>query len=149
MMKLLFKAIAAVLIAATVAGCSTPGTPYKQEEARLTPPAAGAGRIWIYRESSFGYAVQPSVLLNGAVVGSAVPNAAFYIDRPKGNYVVAASTEVEKQASFLLEPGEVKYVRLTPTSGLMIGRIVPELVSAEEAQKALPDLSVIATKSAK
>lgn len=143
-MKMLFRALAALLIVVGAAGCATQGTPYKQEEAKLTPPAAGNGRIWLYRDSALGFAIQPNVTLNGAVIGSAVPNAAFYVDRPKGTYEVAASTEVEKKASFTLDAGEIKYIRLTPTFGVMVGRIVPELVSAEEAKKALPELTVIA-----
>jgi hypothetical protein len=84
------------------------------------------------------------VTLNGSVIGSAVPNAAFYADRPKGTYEVTASTEVEKKVSFTLESGEIKYVRLSPTFGIVVARIVPELVSAEEASTALADLTVIA-----
>lgn len=142
-MKLLFRVMTAVLIAVGAAGCATQGTPYKQEEAKLTPPAAGEGRMWLYRDSALGFAIQPNVTLNGTVIGSAVPNAAFYVDRPKGTYEVAASTEVEKKATFTLEAGEIKYIRLTPTFGVLVGRIVPELVSAEEAKKALPELTVI------
>ena len=142
-MKLLFRVMTAVLIAVGAAGCATQGTPYQQEEAKLTPPAAGEGRMWLYRDSALGFAIQPNVTLNGTVIGSAVPNAAFYVDRPKGTYEVAASTEVEKKATFTLEAGEIKYIRLTPTFGVLVGRIVPELVSAEEAKKALPELTVI------
>jgi hypothetical protein len=62
----------------------------------------------------------------------------------------AASTEVERKVSFTLESGEIKSVRLTPTCGIVVGRIVPELVSAEEATKALPNLTVIGSaRSAK
>lgn len=147
-MRLLFRVFTALLIAIAAAGCATQGTPYKQEEAKLTPPTPGNGRIWLYRDSSLGFAVQPNVTLNGVVIGTAVPSAAFYVDRPKGTYEVAASTEVEKKASFTLEPGEIKYIRLTPTFGIMVGRIVPELVSAEEAKKALPELTVIAPAQA-
>jgi hypothetical protein len=146
-MKLVFRVLAVVLIALGAAGCATQGTPYKQAETTLTPPAAGNGRIWMYRDSALGFAIQPNVTLNGAVVGTAVPNAAFYLDRPKGSYEVAASTEVEKKASFTLEGGEVKYIRLTPTFGVLVGRIVPELVSADEAKKALADLNVITASS--
>jgi len=141
-MNRLFLALSIAFASIVLGGCAT-GTPYKQEAAKLSPPAAGEGRVWMYRDSALGFAIQPDVKLNGVVVGTAVPNAAFYVDRPKGNYEVAASTEVEKKATFTLEAGETKYVRLTPTFGVMVGRIVPELVSAEEAKKALPDLTVV------
>lgn len=148
-MKSLFRALFAVLAAAVITGCATQGVPYKDMQAKLTPPAQQQGRIWLYRDSALGFAIQPDVKLNGIVVGSAVPNAAYYVDRPTGTYEVSASTEVEKKAAFSLESGEVKYVRLTPTFGILVGRIVPELVGSEEALKALPELTVISAPASK
>ena len=142
-MRTLHYLLAVVLVAVGLGGCATGGGPYKQEEAKIPAVAAGNGRVWVYRDSSLGFAIQPSVTLNGAVIGTAVPNAVFFVDRPKGNYEVATSTEVEKKASFTLETGEVKYVRLNPTFGLLVGRIVPELVDADTAKKAIIDLDLI------
>jgi hypothetical protein len=39
----------------------------------------------------------------------------------------------------------VKYVKTSIGLGLLVGRVVPELVSAAEAQKELPDLSFTGT----
>ena len=139
-----------VLIAAlALAGCATQGVSYKEQEAKLPQLSASAGRIFIYRSSSLGFAVQPNVFLNGVVVGTAVPNAVYFFDRPKGSYEIATSTEVEKKVTFVLDSGEIKYVRLTPTIGLLVGRIVPELVAKEEATKELLDLTLITPSTAK
>jgi hypothetical protein len=43
--------------------------------------------------------------------------------------------------SFVLDKGEVKYVRTKVAFGVMVGRVIPELVSSEEAMKELQDLS--------
>jgi len=135
--------------AIALAGCATQGVPYKEQEAKLPPLAASAGRIFIYRSSSLGFAVQPTVYLNGAPIGTAVPNAAYFVDRPKGTYEIAASTEVEKKVTFVLDTGEIKYVLLTPTFGVLVGRIVPELVAKDEATKELLELTFITPSPAK
>jgi hypothetical protein len=44
-----------------------------------------------------GAAVQRAVKLNGEVVGKAVPQGFFYVDRPPGDYTVTTATEVEKK----------------------------------------------------
>jgi len=150
-MNLIVRLLLAALVALVVAGCATSGsgTKYAQAEAKLSAPAAGTGRIVIYREMGPGFLVQPSVTLNGTVIGTAVPDAVFYVDRPKGNYEVACSTEVEKKASFTLEDGETKYVRLSIAMGLLVGRVVPELVSADEAKKAIAELPLITANAGK
>jgi hypothetical protein len=56
---------------------------------------------------------------------------------------VAASTETEKKLTFTLEPRQERFVRLKIQMGLMVGRIVPELVDKAEAEKELKDLSYI------
>jgi hypothetical protein len=136
----------ALMLAAAVvlAGCATQGVSYKEQQARLPQLAAGNGRIFIYRNPSIGWAVQPSVYLNGVAVGAAVADAAYLLDRPKGSYEIAVKTEVEKKVAFLLEAGEVKYVRLALTLGVFASRIVPELVSRDEATKELLDLRLMA-----
>lgn len=139
-----------ILIAAlALAGCATQGVPYKEQEAKLPPLAASSGRIFIYRSSSLGLALQPTVYLNGAAIGTAVPKAVYFVDRPKGTYEIAASTEVEKKVTFVLETGEIKYVRLTMNFGVLVGRIVPELVAKDEATKELLDLTLISPSMTK
>ena len=144
------KVMSAALTAIALGGCATGGVPYKEQADKLAKPNAADGRVFLYRSSMLGAAIQPNVTLNGVVVGSAVPMGVFYVDRPKGTYEVSASTEVEKKATFTLDPGETKYVKLTPTFGILVGRIVPELVDADTARKEMLDLTLIpATGAAK
>ena len=51
------------------------------------------------------------------------------------------ATETEKPLSFALDAGETKYVRTSPSLGLIVGRVVPELETPEKAQSELPSLS--------
>jgi hypothetical protein len=57
---------------------------------------------------------------------------------------VTAATETEKKLTFVLEPGQERYVRLRIQIGILVGRIVPELVDKPEAEGELKDLSYIA-----
>lgn len=131
------------LVAATllIAGCAS-GPKYSEVAARMPAMKAGEGRIYFYRESSMmGAAVQPDIRLNNEVVGTSKPGGYFYLDRPAGKYVAAASTETEKTASFTLDAGETKYLKSSPSFGLVVGRIVITLESPEKARAELASLS--------
>jgi hypothetical protein len=59
------------------------------------------------------------------------------------------STEVDKKLTFTLDKGEVKYVKTSVGLGVVAGHVVPELISQEEAQKVLSDLSYTGTLAVK
>ncbi|QSI30079.1 DUF2846 domain-containing protein [Variovorax sp. RKNM96] len=141
-----FAALAAVTILA--AGCAS-GVKYQDMASSMPSVKAGEGRIYFFRSSSmFGAAVQPEIRLNNVVVGTSKPGGFFYVDRPAGNYVAASSTETEKTASFTLAANEVKYLRTSPSMGLLVGRVVIELESADKAKAELGSLSYTGTVTA-
>jgi hypothetical protein len=141
-----FAALAAVVVLA--AGCAS-GVKYQDMAASMPSVKAGEGRIYFFRSSSmFGAAIQPDIRLNDTVVGTSKPGGFFYVDRPAGNYVAAAATETEKTASFTLAPNEIKYLRTSPSMGLMVGRIVVELESPDKAKAELQSLSYTGTVAA-
>jgi len=110
-------------------------------ETTIPTLSAEQGRVYFYRSSSFvGAAVQPSIRLDGAEVGKSQPGGFFYVDAKSGNHEAATATEVENKLTFVLDKGEVKYVRTKVTMGLMVGHVTPELVSPEEAKKEMVDL---------
>jgi len=126
--RLLFTLLAVALLA----GCATSGATYTELQAKLPSPAAGDGRIFIYRTIILGAAVQPSVKVNGTVVGSAVPHGFMYVDRPAGDYTISTETEVNRTLSLTLAPGQVRYVRLNIGMGFLVGHVWPELVTDQE-----------------
>ena len=69
-----------------LSACGATGPKYAEYEQKIAPVQQDHIRIYIYRILSLGWAVQPEVKLNGEVVGTAVPNGFFYVDRPAGNY---------------------------------------------------------------
>ena len=133
----------AVLIALLLSGCAT-GAKYSMVASTFPSLAAQKGRIYFYRPSAMGAAVQPDIKLNGEKVGTAKPHGFYFIDRDPGNYEVTAATETEKKLTFVLEPSQERYVRLKIQMGVFVGRIVPELVDKQEAEGELKDLSYIA-----
>jgi hypothetical protein len=133
-------------MSALLAACAS-GVKYPDMQASMSELQAGEGRIYFYRHASIvGAAVQPEINLNGTNVGASVPGGFFSVDRPGGNYEASATTEVERKLTFTLAPGETKYIRTSPSFGVMVGRMNFELVNAPQAQSELASLSY-ATKS--
>jgi uncharacterized protein (DUF2141 family) len=137
----LFRAlVAGAFVAFVASGCAS-GPQYKDVASSIPTLKEAQGRIYFYRSNSmFGAALQPSINLNGQVVGKSQPGGFFYVDEPAGQYVVSTATETEKTVSFKLDAGETKYVKTSVGFGLLVGRIIPTLESADEATKNIEDL---------
>ncbi|MFG6459077.1 DUF2846 domain-containing protein [Roseateles sp. BYS96W] len=105
---------------------------------------AGEGRVYFFRsDSMMGAALQPDIRLNKEVVGASKPGGFFYVDRPAGSFSAATATETEKTLSFTLDAGETKYVRTSPSFGVLVGRIVLELEDPKKAQAEIESLSFV------
>ena len=126
-----------------LSGCAT-GAKYAEVKSTIPALAPSEGRIYFYRPSALGAAVQPDIKLNEQKVGTAKPHGFYFVDRAPGNYEVSAATETEKKLTFTLAVGQERFVRLKIQIGLLVGRIVPELVDRTEAEGELKDLSFIA-----
>lgn len=138
------RLIGLFVLFAFLAGCAASGP--KMSEVKSSIPTLGAdqGRIYFYRTKSiFGAAITADLRVNGDVVGRSTRGSFFYIDRPAGNYDVASSTETEKMVTFALDAGETKYVRTYVGLGILVGRIIPELVNENEAEKEMAELAYV------
>jgi hypothetical protein len=140
------KAIAAISFM-LLWGCAS-GPNLGSMESLLKPPQVGQGRIYIYRESAFGAAVQPQVFLNGEPVGRATPGGVYLIDRPPGRYSVSVQTEVENTASFELAAGQAQYVRLDISMGLLAARVKPVVVDPQAGASEAGKLSLLDSRAA-
>jgi Protein of unknown function (DUF2846) len=108
------------------------------------------GRVYIYRSSSIvGVAIMPNIILNGDVVGEAVSGGFTFVDRAPGPIAISTSTEVEKRVSFDLKPGEVRYVKVGVSMGLMVGRMTPELVTNEQGEREIKETKYTGRGAAK
>jgi hypothetical protein len=131
-----------VSVAVLLAACAASGAKFQEVASAMPSLKPGEGRIYFFRSSSIvGAAIQPEIRLNGQVVGTSRPGGFFYVDRPAGNHAATAATETEKSATFVLQPGETKYLRTTTSVGVFVGRIVVELESPDKAKAELPSLS--------
>lgn len=125
----------------TLAGCAS-GPSYKEMASSIPVLSSQNGRVYFFRSSSpLGAALQPDIKLNGEKVGESKPGGFFYVDKPAGRYTVSTATETEKTLSLALDAGETKYVRTSPSLGLLVGRVVPTLEDAGAAQKEIEGLS--------
>jgi hypothetical protein len=149
MTKNITRRLAIVAMAALLAACAS-GPKHAEIQSSIPSVKAGEGRLYVYRESSMlGAAIQPSVLVNGKVVGQSKPGGFFFVDLPPGPVEVSTSTEVEKKLSLTLDAGQTRYVRTVIGFGLLVGRVYPELVDNAAGAKAVADTSYIGAPLAK
>jgi hypothetical protein len=132
--------LAAIAFSMLLAGCAS-GPKFSTVESQLTSAAPGQARIFFYRSTALGAAIQPEIRLNGTVVGKAEPHGVFFVDREPGNMEVVTGSEVERKLTFTAGPWETRYVRCAVGLGVLVYRIIPELVDAQEAKKEIADLS--------
>ncbi|MCP5248498.1 MAG: DUF2846 domain-containing protein [Candidatus Accumulibacter sp.] len=134
---------AAVLLPLILAACAS-GPKLAEMKSTIPTLSADQGRIYFYRSGSMiGAAVQPLIMLNGAVVGESKPGGFFFVDQAPGSQEVSTSTEVEKKLTFTLDAGQTRYVRTVIGIGFFVGRVYPELVDDATGQKELEDASYI------
>lgn len=133
--------IAGLFAAVLLAACAGPR--YATMEQTFPPLKPGVGRIVVYNPmqgASAGPSGEPKVRINKQVVGRSKPGSFFYVDRPAGSYVVTDKLWTDDGLSFMLNPGETRYVRFSaPSLGSTgISKLNIELVDTQsEAEREL------------
>ena len=138
-MKVLAKIAFILIVTLFLGGCATKGPSFSELAPFINELPSNAGRIYLYRTTIFGAALQPEVKINNEVVGKSIARGFFYVDKEPGNYEIMTSTEVDGKLSLVLEEGQTRYVRFgVSTFGLNLGwflslpeYVYPELVSSE------------------
>lgn len=137
----LFRVMIIVSGCMFLSGCAS-GPQYSEIKSSIAPLKTTQGRIYFFRKSlEPGLAVQPTIYVNGKPVGTSTPNGFFYIDYAPGTVEVKTETEVEEKITFTLAPGQTRYVRTYVGMGLMVGRVYPELIDAEQGVNEVQQLS--------
>ncbi|KQW61229.1 DUF2846 domain-containing protein [Variovorax sp. Root411] len=129
------------VLAAGLFGCSASGPRFSEMAGSMPSLGENEGRIYFYRNSIVGMAVQPDVSVNGQVVGTSRPSSFFYIDRPAGTYRASARTEAEGTIDVVLRPKQTAYVSMSISMGLLVGHPNFERVSEAEGRKELQSLA--------
>ena len=126
-----------------VFGCASPGPKFSDVRKDVPAIRAGQSRVFAYRTSVLGAAIQPEVRLNGMVIGTARPNVVTFIDVQPGTYQMATTTEKTNEVSFTLVAGETKYLKLVPYMGFLIGHIDPQVMKETEGEEDIRDLALV------
>ncbi|WP_418120531.1 DUF2846 domain-containing protein [Variovorax sp. 350MFTsu5.1] len=129
------------VLAAGLFGCSASGPRFSEMAGSMPSLGENEGRIYFYRNSIVGMAVQPDVSVNGQVVGTSRPSSFFYIDRPAGTYRASARTEAEGTIDVVLRPKQTAYVSMSISMGILVGHPNFERVSEAEGRKELQSLA--------
>jgi hypothetical protein len=129
------------MAALLLGGCAASGPKHSEIRDAIAPVEPEMGRIFFYRDSFAGFAIQPEIRLNGEVVGKSTPGGFFFVDRRPGKCVVSSATEVENSIEFSLAAGQNRYVRTYISLGVLVGRIQIHLVDPDQAATHLGDLS--------
>jgi hypothetical protein len=130
MTRLVVLCLVATMAFSTLVSCAT-GARFADSRPQLVANDHSLGRIFFYRPSPLGAAIRPAVRLNGEVVGKAISKGFFFVDRPPGQYEVVTQTEVTRKVSFVLEPGQTRFIRLSVSLGFFVGHVYGELVDEE------------------
>jgi hypothetical protein len=140
----LLRASTLLAVAVLLSACAASGPKLAEMQSSMPALKADQGRIYFYRPSSMmGAAIQPSILLNGKVVGESKPGGFFFVDTTPGPQEVSTTTEVEKKLTFTLDPRQTRYVRTSISFGVIAGRVYPELVDNATGDKELAEASYI------
>lgn len=133
------------VLAAGLFGCSATGPRFSEVSQSLPSLGENEGRIYFFRNSFMGAAVQPEVSVNGRLVGKSQPNSFFFIDRPAGSYRATARTEAEGSIDIVLRPKQTAYVQMSISMGFLVGHPAFERVGEAEGRSALPPLAYSGT----
>ena len=123
-----------LFLSTSLIGCAS-GMAYSEFQPRMPSPSPDIGRIYFYRPSALGAALRPDVMLNNEKVGEAIAHGFFYVDRQPGEYQVVTSTEVKRKVSFVLDKGQIRYVRFSTGFGFFVGHVYGELVDPDVGMK--------------
>jgi hypothetical protein len=126
-------------------GCAT-GPAYSEMASTISPVPADKGRIYLYRPSMLGAAIQPAVRLDGVEVGTAKSHGFFYVDAAPGSHFIETTTEVSRRLTFMLDKGQTRYVKLSISMGFAVGHVYPELVDDAVGKKEVAECKYIGTK---
>jgi len=130
------------LLAIFASGCAS-GVKFPEYCATVPPPPEGTGRVWFYRPSGLGAAVQPAVKLDDQTVGSAVPYGFFHMETQPGTHEVSATTEWKHKTSIVVTTNSDSYVRLNMMMGLFVGHVIPKEVAESQALKDMKNLHLV------
>lgn len=137
-LKAAFFAPVVIATSLSFVSCAS-GPTYAEAKATLPPVAKGHERVFIYRPSSFGMAIKPSVQINGTAVGTSEGQGFLYSDQKPGSHKVSISTEWTHTKTFSVKRGEPSFIRCAVRPGLLAAHIIPSQVDKATGEQEIQD----------
>ena len=143
-MKPMIQAAAAIVLLGL--GACANGPTLQESRANVPPVPADRGRIYFYRTASpIGSVIQPSVRLDGVVVGESIPNAVFFCDVAPGRHTASVETEVEKSTEVEVAVAQSAFVKMDAGTGWLYARVQIEVVPPKTGASEAAASSLIAS----
>ena len=133
-MKTILKFLAVISFAVMVTGCAS-GPKFSEVKDSFGNINAQQGRIFMYRNTTFGAALKPKIKINGESIGKTVANGFTFVDLKPGNYEIMTSTEVDRSLLLTLGKGQTRYVKFNVSMGFLVGHVYPTLVETAVGEK--------------
>jgi hypothetical protein len=134
-----FRALAA-LSPLLLAACASVPTADQSlvAAARAFTPAAGKGRIYVYRHGAvFGAATRQTVMVDGSVIGRLARGTFLMVEVDPGTHTVAAQGENEDALQVAVDAGRCTFIEVWPQMGVWTARAAMKQVGEEEGRRAV------------
>ena len=139
------RTFASLLLLASACGLvSCAGGPAYAEAVKTLPPIPkGQGRVFVYRDSTLGFAVKPKIKIDGKAVGTSTAKGFSYSDQSPGNHEVSLTTEWKHKDTVTVTAGQPSFVRTHLTIGAFVGHVIPTHVSKEEGEREIQNCKLV------
>jgi hypothetical protein len=134
---------AAVIGSAIILSNCASGPTYAEALKTMPPIPKGKGRVFVYRDSSFGAAVRPKVRIDDQPVGSSVAKGFIFSDQAPGQHVVSLVTEWKHKDTVSVADGQPSFVRTHVTPGALVGHVIPTAVSRSEGESEIQNCKLV------
>lgn len=145
----LMMLILLILIAMGISGCASRlGLPMASPELdakmkTFPPPEAGKSGLYIFRDSSVGFAIIDAISLDDVQIGKVPANSFIYRDIEPGAHTLSIPTEFSKYKIDLdIEPGKLCYVNYYIRMGVFRGNGALKVVEENNAKKRIKKLEM-------
>ncbi len=136
-----YRSAIRLVIVATALGlvsCAS-GPTYAEMKSKLPPITKGNGRVFVYRPSSFGFAIKPSVKIDNTIVGTSMGQGFFYTDQKAGSHQISIATEWNHKNNLSVASGQPTFVSCSVVPGVFAGHILPNQVDKATGEAEIQD----------
>lgn len=115
------------------------GPTYAEVSKSLPPVPNGKGRVFVYRPTSFGAAIKPSVKIDDIVVGKSMGQGFLYSDQTPGMHSISIMTEANHKNTFSVASGKPTFISCHVTPGFLAAHVFPNEVDRSTGESEIQD----------